>query len=84
MIGFGVLAALLSVLELWFTRRRATRPVPRWYWVAAVAGLFLPFAANSVGWIFTEMGRQPWLVFGILRTADGVSPASAPRPCSPR
>ena len=35
----------------------------------------LPFAANSVGWIFTEMGRQPWLVFGTLRTAAGVSPS---------
>ena len=75
MIGFGLLAWLLSILGLWFTRRSATRPVPRWFFGAAVAGLFLPFAANSVGWIFTEMGRQPWLVFGVLRTADGVSPS---------
>jgi cytochrome d ubiquinol oxidase subunit I len=75
MIGFGLLAWLLSILGLWFTRRSATRPVPRWFFAASVAGLFLPFAANSVGWIFTEMGRQPWLVFGVLRTADGVSPS---------
>ena len=75
MIGFGMLAGLLSVIGLWLTRRRATRPVPRWYYRAAFAGLFLPFAANSVGWIFTEMGRQPWAVFGVLRTADGVSPS---------
>jgi cytochrome d ubiquinol oxidase subunit I len=75
MIGFGALAGLLSVLGLWLTRQRATRPLPRWYLRAAFAALFLPFAANSVGWIFTEMGRQPWLVFGVLRTADGVSPA---------
>jgi cytochrome d ubiquinol oxidase subunit I len=34
-----------------------------------------PFAANSVGWIFTEMGRQPWVVFGILPTSAGVSPS---------
>jgi len=34
----------------------------------------LPFLANSVGWIFTEMGRQPWSVFGVLKTADSVSP----------
>jgi len=73
MIGFGMLAGLLSVIGLWLTRRRATRPVPRWYYRAAFAGLFLPFAANSVGWIFTEMGRQPWSVFGLFRTADGVS-----------
>jgi cytochrome bd ubiquinol oxidase subunit I len=74
MIGFGMLAALVSVLGLWFTRRRATG-VPRWFWTAAVFSLALPFLANSVGWIFTEMGRQPWLVFGVLRTADGVSPS---------
>jgi cytochrome d ubiquinol oxidase subunit I len=74
MIGFGFLAALLSVLGIWLTRRTARRPLPGWYYRASVAGLFLPFAANSAGWIFTEMGRQPWSVFGVLRTADGVSP----------
>jgi cytochrome d ubiquinol oxidase subunit I len=39
-----------------------------------VWGAALPYLANSAGWIFTEMGRQPWLVYGVLRTADGVSP----------
>lgn len=34
----------------------------------------LPFLANSLGWIFTEMGRQPWTVFGLMRTAAAVSP----------
>jgi cytochrome d ubiquinol oxidase subunit I len=33
----------------------------------------LPFLANTMGWIFTEMGRQPWVVLGVLRTRDGVS-----------
>lgn len=75
MIGFGVLAALLSVVGLWLTRRRARGPVPRWFYRGSVVGLFLPFAANSAGWIFTEMGRQPWVVYGTLRTADGVSPS---------
>ena len=74
MIGFGMLAGLISLVGLWLTRKRATRPVPRWFYRAAFAGLFLPFAANSVGWIFTEMGRQPWSVYGVLRTADSVSP----------
>ncbi|OLT12834.1 cytochrome BD ubiquinol oxidase subunit I [Pseudonocardia sp. CNS-139] len=74
MIGFGGLAALVSLFGLWFTRRRATA-VPRWFFPTAVAALFTPFAANSVGWIFTEMGRQPWVVYGVLRTADGVSPS---------
>ena len=78
MIGFGFLALLLSVVGLWLTRKRARRPLPRWYLTAGVVGLFLPFAANSAGWIFTEMGRQPWAVFGVLRTADGVSPGVGP------
>jgi cytochrome d ubiquinol oxidase subunit I len=75
MIGFGMVAALVSVLGLWFTRRRARGPVPPWFHRTALAALVTPFAANSVGWIFTEMGRQPWAVYGVLRTADGVSPS---------
>lgn len=35
----------------------------------------LPYVANSTGWIFTEIGRQPWIVFGLQKTADAVSPA---------
>ena len=35
---------------------------------------FLPIVANSFGWIFTESARQPWVVFGLFKTADGVSP----------
>jgi cytochrome d ubiquinol oxidase subunit I len=37
----------------------------------------LPYIANSSGWILTETGRQPWIVQGLLKTADGVSPLSA-------
>ena len=74
MIGFGLLAALVSVIGLWLTRRRAGR-FPAWFGTVALLGLVTPFAANSAGWIFTEMGRQPWVVFGVLQTADGVSPS---------
>ena len=35
---------------------------------------FLPILANSLGWIFTETARQPWAVFGLIKTSDGVSP----------
>ncbi|MFD4244087.1 cytochrome ubiquinol oxidase subunit I [Streptomyces sp. NPDC058525] len=45
-----------------------------WYWRAAVWTLAFPLIACSWGWIFTEMGRQPWAVYGVLRTADAVSP----------
>ncbi|WP_255949423.1 cytochrome ubiquinol oxidase subunit I [Streptomyces odontomachi] len=45
-----------------------------WYWRAATWTLAFPLVANSWGWIFTENGRQPWAVYGVLRTRDAVSP----------
>ncbi|MGW7634283.1 cytochrome ubiquinol oxidase subunit I [Streptomyces decoyicus] len=46
----------------------------KWYWSLAFVTLGFPLLANSWGWIFTEMGRQPWAVYGVLRTSDAVSP----------
>ena len=73
MIGFGALMVLLSMIGLWAFRGTRT-PRSRWFYRAAIAAIALPTLANSAGWIFTEMGRQPWAVFGIMTTADGVSP----------
>jgi cytochrome d ubiquinol oxidase subunit I len=73
MIGMGMIAMLYGALALWMTRRGRT-PRQTWFmWLAKVMP-FMPLFAISFGWIFTEMGRQPWLVFGALQTADGVSP----------
>lgn len=75
MIGFGMLAGLLALLGLWLTRRgRTPTPESRWFWRAALAAVALGPLASSFGWIFTEMGRQPWAVFGVLATRQGVSP----------
>jgi cytochrome bd ubiquinol oxidase subunit I len=41
----------------------------------------MPLLGNSFGWIFTEMGRQPWIVFGLMPTAAGVSPTCRPVRC---
>jgi cytochrome d ubiquinol oxidase subunit I len=73
MIGFGALAMLIAALALWMTRKGRT-PESRLLWVAALSAVAMPLLANSFGWIFTEMGRQPWTVFGVFRTADSVSP----------
>ena len=73
MIGFGSLAALLAAIGLWLTRRRAM-PRSRWFYRVALWGLPLPYLGIASGWIFTEMGRQPWTVFGLLTTAQSVSP----------
>lgn len=73
MITMGAAAAAGAVLVLWLTRRGR---VPGNRWIATL-GLALPVAAvlgSSFGWVFTEMGRQPWVVFGLMTTQAGVSP----------
>jgi cytochrome d ubiquinol oxidase subunit I len=74
MIGLGGLAALVSAVGLWRLRRGRFPAGPGFY-RAAVAGIALPVVACSFGWIFTEMGRQPWVVWGLMKTAEGVSPS---------
>ena len=66
--------ALIALAVLWLTRKGRT-PTSRWLAYAAVAAPLLPVFANSFGWIFTEVGRQPWIVFGLMTTANGVSPS---------
>jgi cytochrome bd ubiquinol oxidase subunit I len=61
MIAGGAVAALLAAWLLWATRR-GRRPRSRWLVYAALAGVAAPLAGNAAGWIFTEMGRQPFVV----------------------
>ena len=75
MIGLGVAGALAAAALLWSLRRGRTIS-GRWWAPALVALPLLPLFSNSMGWIFTETGRQPWLVFGLLTTANGVSPGT--------
>jgi len=72
MVGFGLLAGLLGLWGLWLTRRRRI-PEGRWFYRIGIWAVALPYLANSMGWIFTEMGRQPWTVFGVLETPQSVS-----------
>jgi len=72
MIGFGLATAAIALWALWATRRGRT-PTGRWLLRASLTLPVLPLLANTFGWIFTEMGRQPWIVFGEMLTRDGVS-----------
>jgi cytochrome d ubiquinol oxidase subunit I len=74
MIGVGMLSMAIAIWLLWATRRG--RAPTKWLVRTAVLLPLLPLLANSFGWIFTETGRQPWLVFGLLPTASGVSPGT--------
>ena len=73
MIGFGALATLFALITLWRLRKNEL-PKGRWFLPAMISMPFLPILANSFGWIFTETARQPWAVFGLFKTEDGVSP----------
>jgi cytochrome d ubiquinol oxidase subunit I len=72
MIGIGMLAALVAAVYLWTSRKGRTphRLLLRWLPLIPL----LPTAANSIGWVFTETARQPWIAFGISTVADGISP----------
>ncbi len=72
MIGFGSIAFLFAALVLW-QMRKGGLPHGKWFLPAMIATPFLPLLANSFGWIFTESARQPWAVFGLIKTEDGVS-----------
>ncbi len=87
MIGLAAGSALLSLAALWFTRKgRVTDNV--WFSRIAIAAIPTPFLASAFGWIFTEMGRQPWVVVpnpnpggvdGVwMLTARGVSDVVSP------
>jgi cytochrome d ubiquinol oxidase subunit I len=76
MVGIGLLmiaAGWLGLLLWWRGRLFETR---RYLWLVA-HGWWVGFVAVICGWIVTETGRQPWIVYGIMRTADAISPVSA-------
>ena len=73
MVGAGMVMLLLAALAaLAAVRGRVERH--RRLLAFLVPAIALPYIANSTGWIFTEIGRQPWIVFGLQKTADAVSP----------
>lgn len=72
MIGLGTIFIALMALAVFLLWRGAlwtTRPM---LWALMLA-LPFPFIANTAGWMTAELGRQPWLIYGLMRTADGAS-----------
>lgn len=72
MVGAGMVMLLLAVYALIFVLKEKYEFRP-WITKAMILGISLPYIANSTGWILTEVGRQPWIVFGLLKTQDAVS-----------
>ena len=76
MVGAGILMIAVSAWGVWLWWRKQLG-AGRWFRRAALAGIVLPIIANASGWIFTEAGRQPWIVYGLMQTAKGVSTVGA-------
>lgn len=74
MVGAGFLMIFLALYGAAFAMRNKWEKLGTWFLRLMVIAIFLPFIANTAGWIMTEIGRQPWTVFGLLTTADSISP----------
>lgn len=74
MVAAGMLMIGLSFYGFYLSIRKKIVKAPSWLLWSLFLGIFLPHIANVSGWIMTEIGRQPWTVFGYMQTADSVSP----------
>jgi len=72
MAGFGTYFALLMIVAAFLLWRGRLYRTPALLWPILLS-FPLPYIANTAGWMTAEIGRQPWLVYGLLRTADGYS-----------
>jgi cytochrome bd ubiquinol oxidase subunit I len=76
MVGIGTLLALLGVIYLAVRIRRRRLPTGRWFYLAVALAGPLATVALIAGWVTTEVGRQPWVVYRVMPTADAVTGAS--------
>jgi cytochrome d ubiquinol oxidase subunit I len=76
MVGIGTLLALLAVVFLVVRWRRGRLPNSRRFYQALVLAGPLAYIALVAGWVTTEVGRQPWVVYGVMRTGDAVTGAT--------
>jgi cytochrome bd ubiquinol oxidase subunit I len=76
MVGIGTLLALLGVVFLFVRLRRKRLPESAWFYRAVVVAGPLAVLALIAGWVTTEVGRQPWVVYRVMPTAEAVTGAS--------
>ncbi len=73
MVALGMFFIAFSAAASWLSLKGAVQRHPL-FLKAALAAIPLPYLANQLGWIVTEVGRQPWIVYGLMRTSEGLSP----------
>jgi cytochrome bd ubiquinol oxidase subunit I len=75
MVGIGVFLALLGAVHLYRMARRRGLPSTPWFFRAVILAGPLAVVALIAGWVTTEVGRQPWVVYGVMRTEEAVTAA---------
>jgi cytochrome d ubiquinol oxidase subunit I len=73
MVGLGTIFIAITAVAVFLLWRRRLFESEWMLWILMLSFPF-PFIANTAGWITAEVGRQPWLVYGVMRTRDGISP----------
>jgi cytochrome bd ubiquinol oxidase subunit I len=73
MVGAGFLMAALAVFAVFIVYKKSFHPRD-WIWKGFVWAIALPYLANTTGWLMTELGRSPWVVYGLMKIKDAVSP----------
>lgn len=74
MVAAGSMMILLGLYGAWLMLRKKVEQAGKWFFRLLLFGISLPFIANTSGWIMTEIGRQPWTVFGLITTENSISP----------
>ncbi|HXE75483.1 MAG TPA: cytochrome ubiquinol oxidase subunit I [Candidatus Xenobia bacterium] len=73
MVGLGTIFIAIMVVAAWKLRKGTLFDSRGMLWVLMLS-LPFPYIANTAGWITAEVGRQPWVIYGLMRTAEGISP----------
>ncbi len=74
MVGLGTYFLAMTIIGVFIRKRLIENP---WYLKLMMYSIPLPFLGHTAGWVLAEAGRQPWIVYGLMKTADAVSPIAA-------
>ncbi|MDQ3011148.1 MAG: cytochrome ubiquinol oxidase subunit I [Acidobacteriota bacterium] len=74
MVAAGTAMMLVTLWAVWMAWRQKRLPDSKWFLRTVIAASPLGFVAIEAGWVVTEVGRQPWIISGVMRTADAVTP----------
>ena len=74
MVGAAMAMLGIAALAVFFIIRKKVDSLPKLFVKLLIPSILLPYVANTAGWLLTETGRQPWIVFGLQLTETGISP----------